>query len=114
MLRYPRAHVGGEGGIQAAHRIHDAQAIRPDQAHSATAHLLQNLALEFLAVFAVLFESRGNNNRAAHARGHALANHAGYGIGGRDNDGEIDGLRNLLDVRVGLDSQDTRTFIADG
>ena len=91
-------HCWSERGIEAADRIHDAQAIGPDQAHAAVAQLLQNLALEFLAVFAVLFESGGDDDGTAHSRGDALADHAGHGFGGSDDDGEVDCLGNLLDI----------------
>src|SRR5262249_34665717 len=46
----------GKGGIQARHRIHDPQAIRPNQAGGASPQLLADLALQFCALEAPFFE----------------------------------------------------------
>ncbi len=64
----------GEGGVDAGHRIHYAQAVRPDDAHLAARDNFRDLPLEFLAFFAVLLEAGGNNDRRPHTDVDALLN----------------------------------------
>ncbi len=106
-------HVGSEGRVEPPDRVHDAEAIRADQAHSAAAKLFEHLALEFLSMLPVFFKARGDDNGSAHSCGYALANHAGDGIGGSNDDGEIDRLRNLFDIRVCLDPEHAGALFAD-
>ena len=105
--------VRGEGGIETADRIHHAQAVRADHAHAAAAELLQNLAFEFLAVLAVFLESGGNDDRAAHSRGHALPDHRGHAVRRSHDDGQVDGLGNVLARAVGLDAEHAGALVAD-
>ena len=62
--------AGGEGGIQAEARVHDPEAIRPDEPHGAAPR--EQSPLEFNAGLADFPEACGNHNRAAHTRGGAI------------------------------------------
>ncbi len=84
----------------------------PDQAHAAVAKLLQNLRLEVLAAFAMLFKSGRNDDGTAHPGGDALADHVRDAFGGSDDDGEVDGLGNLFDIAICLNSEHARALVA--
>ena len=109
----PRQMMRSESCVEAGNRIHDAEAIRTDDAHSTVAELGQDLTFQFFAVVAVFFESRRDHDGAFDARRYALCDDSGYGFCRSGDDGEIDLFRDLLHRRVGLDAEHITALFAD-
>ena len=59
----PRSrHILGKGGVETDRRIHHAQAVGTDQAHSTTAQLILNLSFQFGALGPSFSKPCGNHN----------------------------------------------------
>ena len=81
-------------------RAHQAQAIRPDDAHSAAARLGQDLVLQRRATLADFAESGRNDDRGRHVRSGTFADHAGNGGGRRRDHGQVHWLGNARNVPI--------------
>jgi hypothetical protein len=65
--------IFGEGGIQPDRRVHDAQAVRANQAHGTAPQLLLNLMFKCSAFRAALLEPSRNHHRGPGAGIRALS-----------------------------------------
>src|SRR5581483_6940497 len=105
--------VRSESSVKSGQRIHNSQAIGPDQAHTAALHSLQDLPLQCSAWLSVFLEARRDDNYAANLGFHTLTNNVGHSFRRGYNHGEVNRFRNVRDGVVGFNSQHTRTLVAD-
>ncbi len=111
-------HVAGtrdgvsEGGVQAAQRIHHAQAVGADEPHLAFDQL-GNAALQLFTMFAKLFEAGGDHDAAGDAQLDGFRDEVGHAVGGSGHDHQVRPLRQFADAGVRLDSQDVGALGVD-
>ena len=89
----------GEGGVEARGRLHDAEAVGPDDPHPAPPGLLEDLPLELCTLGPRLPETGRDDHGALDARLHALADDLRHRRRGGDDDREVHPRRYLGDAK---------------
>ncbi len=96
------------GRVQPAHRIHDAQAVRTNDAYGAGTRPRPHVVLKGVAKLALLGKTRRNDNGALDARLDAFIQHIGHGSRRGNNHGQVHRLGRILDAGQGADAQYAR------
>jgi hypothetical protein len=97
-------HGVGEGRVQAADRIHDAQAVGADEPHLA-ADGLGNLPLQFFAVLAEFLKAGRDDNAGRNSQLDRFGDNLGYGVGGRDHHHQVHLVGQISQAGVSLDPE---------
>ena len=95
-------HAGGKRGVQLADGVDDAQHVRADHPHAVAPADVDDLLLQRLALRAHLAEAGGDDHRALQAALAALLHHAGHGLVGHQDHGQVHGIGALQHDWVGL------------
>ena len=103
-----------EGGVQAGERIHHPQTVRADNAHPSPPGLFKDLSFQHGAFRSDLLESRRDDDGSLHTGFHAFRDDLRDSGGGRDDDGQVDRVRQVADAGVGFDAQDIGPLGVDG
>ncbi len=98
-------HALGKGGVEAADRVHQPQAVGPQNAQIAPARPDHHLLLQAAALGPGLLEALGHHHGRLHPGGHTLLHQIRHGRGGGDQNRQIDGVRHGLDGGVGAHAQ---------
>jgi hypothetical protein len=97
-----------EGGVQAdlGGGVDHPHAVGTDHADARGAHDVAQLALPLGALLADLGKARGDDDQPFYSFGHALLDHPEHEVPGDEDDGEVDRVRDRLDVGVALQRVD--------
>ena len=101
---------GGEGGVQAGKRAHYTQAVRADHTNAGLLRLVQQLALEFSALRSDFFETGRDHHGALDAILAALPNDSRNGRRRRDDDRQVNLLREIRYGLIRFHAQDAGAF----
>ena len=103
-----------EGGVQLLPGAHQADAVRPHEAHARAVRLGDQLGFVFLAVAAALAEPGRQDDRVMAAGLAEVADDAGHGLGRRGDQGEVDFLTDLEHGGIALQPADLLVLGIDG
>ena len=106
-------HLTGESGIETGDRIHQTQAIRPDDAEGPTLGRGQDPFFQRGAFGAALLESCRYDDGAFHPCSHALIHNCGDRRRRRGYDGQVDCIGQRHHTGIGLDPEDAGAFAVD-
>src|SRR5262249_27158486 len=98
-----------KGRIQPNKRVHDSQAIRPDQPHSTAARHRQDLLFQREPVGARLAKSSRNDYSVFHSRISAITDRVQYGCRGCRDHRQVYRYRDRGDARVCLTPKNAAT-----
>ena len=94
----------GEGRVQAADRIHRAQAVGADEPHLA-ADSLGNLPLQFFAVLAEFLEASRDDDAGRNTQLHGFGDDTGDGVGRRYHHDQVHLVGQVSQAGVSLDPE---------
>lgn len=107
-------HGGGEGGVEAGGRAHEAEAVGADASHVVLLALSDDVVLHLGTLGSDLLETSGDDDEGTDASLTALDDGAEDELGGDADDGEVDVLGNVADLLVGLETHDLVLLGVDG